>query len=39
VASTAEDTAEVVMFFAGPASRHVTGDIAMADAGIRFIGY
>jgi 3-oxoacyl-[acyl-carrier protein] reductase len=39
VASTAEDLAEVVMFFAGPASRHMTGDIAMADAGIRFIGY
>jgi 3-oxoacyl-[acyl-carrier protein] reductase len=39
VVSTAEDIAEVVMFFAGPASRHVTGDIAMADAGIRFAGY
>jgi 3-oxoacyl-[acyl-carrier protein] reductase len=39
IASTAEDVAEVVMFFAGPASRNITGDIAMADAGIRFAGY
>lgn len=39
VASTAEDLAEVVMFFASPASRNITGDIAMADAGLRFAGY
>jgi len=33
VASKPEDTAEVVMFLAGPASRHVTGTIIPADAG------
>jgi len=33
VASKPEDTAEVVMFLASPASRHVTGTIIPADAG------
>jgi 3-oxoacyl-[acyl-carrier protein] reductase len=33
VASTAEDVAEVVMFLAGPASRNMTGDLTIADAG------
>lgn len=33
IASTAEDVAEVVMFLAGPASRNMTGDITVADAG------
>ena len=33
VASKPEDTAEVVVFLAGPASRHVTGTIIPADAG------
>jgi enoyl-[acyl-carrier-protein] reductase (NADH) len=33
VASTAEDVAEVVMFLAGPASRNMTGEITVADAG------
>ena len=33
VASTPEDVAEVVMFLAGPASRNVTGEITVADAG------
>ncbi len=38
VASTAEDVAEVVMFLAGPASRNMTGEIAVADAGLRLAG-
>jgi len=33
IASTPEDVAEVVMFLAGPASRNVTGEITVADAG------
>lgn len=33
IASTAEDVAEVVMFLAGPASRNMTGEITVADAG------
>jgi 3-oxoacyl-[acyl-carrier protein] reductase len=33
IASTAEDVAEVVMFLASPASRNMTGDITVADAG------
>src|SRR5215472_10891439 len=35
IASTAEDVAEVVMFLAGPTSRNITGEITMADAGLR----
>ena len=38
VATTAEDVAEVVMFLAGPASRSMTGEIAVADAGLRLRG-
>ncbi len=34
VASRPEDIAEVVMFVAGPASRHMTGAIVPADAGV-----
>ena len=34
VASKPEDIAEVVMFLAGPASRHMTGAIVPADAGV-----
>jgi len=34
VASRPEDIAEVVMFLAGPASRHMTGAIVPADAGV-----
>jgi 3-oxoacyl-[acyl-carrier protein] reductase len=37
VASKAEDIAEVAMFLAGPASRHMTGEIVGADAGARLI--
>jgi len=33
VASTPEDVAEVVMFLAGAASRNVTGEFTVADAG------
>ena len=33
VASKPEDTAGVVIFLAGPASRHMTGAIVLADAG------
>lgn len=33
VASTAEDVAEVVMFFASSASRNMTGELTVADAG------
>ncbi|HEV2335601.1 MAG TPA: SDR family oxidoreductase [Stellaceae bacterium] len=33
IASTAEDVAEVVIFLAGPASRNITGEITVADAG------
>ena len=38
VASTAEDIADVVMFLAGPASRSMTGEIAIADAGLTLVG-
>ena len=38
IASTPEDVAEVVMFLAGPASRNMTGEIAVADAGLRLAG-
>jgi 3-oxoacyl-[acyl-carrier protein] reductase len=38
VASTAEDLAEIVMFLAGPASRNMTGEIAIADAGLSLVG-
>lgn len=38
IASTAEDIAEVVMFLAGPASRNMTGEITVADAGLRLAG-
>jgi len=38
VASTAEDVAEVVMFLAGPTSRNMTGEITVADAGLRLAG-
>jgi hypothetical protein len=34
VASRPEDIAEVVMFLTGPASRHMTGAIVPADAGV-----
>ncbi len=34
VASKPEDIAEVVTFLAGPASRHMTGAIVPADAGV-----
>jgi NAD(P)-dependent dehydrogenase (short-subunit alcohol dehydrogenase family) len=37
VASTAEDIAEVVMFMAGPGSRHMTGSIVPVDAGLRLL--
>lgn len=33
IASTAEDVAETVMFLAGPASRNMTGEISVSDAG------
>jgi 3-oxoacyl-[acyl-carrier protein] reductase len=35
VASTAEYVAEVVMFLASPLSRNMTGELAVADAGLR----
>jgi len=38
VASTAEDVAEVVMFLASSASRNVTGELVVADAGLRLAG-
>jgi enoyl-[acyl-carrier-protein] reductase (NADH) len=38
VASTAEDVAEVVMFLASSASRNMTGELAVADAGLRLAG-
>jgi 3-oxoacyl-[acyl-carrier protein] reductase len=38
IASTAEDVAEVVMFLAGPTSRNITGEITVADAGLRLAG-
>jgi 3-oxoacyl-[acyl-carrier protein] reductase len=38
VASTPEDLAEIVMFLAGPASRSMTGEIAVADAGLTLVG-
>jgi 3-oxoacyl-[acyl-carrier protein] reductase len=38
IASTAEDVAEVVMFLASPASRNVTGELVVADAGLRLAG-
>jgi len=38
VASTAEDVAEVVMFLASPASRNMTGELVVADAGLRLAG-
>ena len=34
VASQPEDIAETVLFFAGPESRHVTGDFLVPDAGL-----
>lgn len=34
VASMPEDIAETVLFFAGPESRHVTGEFIIADAGM-----
>jgi 3-oxoacyl-[acyl-carrier protein] reductase len=34
-ASTAENVAEVVMFLASPLSRNMTGELAVADAGLR----
>jgi 3-oxoacyl-[acyl-carrier protein] reductase len=37
VASTPEDIAEVAIFLAAPASRHMTGEIVCADAGLRLI--
>jgi len=33
-ASTPEDIAELVMFLAAPASRNITGEVIMADAGM-----
>jgi NAD(P)-dependent dehydrogenase (short-subunit alcohol dehydrogenase family) len=38
VASTAEDIAEVVMFLASPAARNMTGELVVADAGLRLAG-
>jgi NAD(P)-dependent dehydrogenase (short-subunit alcohol dehydrogenase family) len=38
VASTAEDVAEVVMFLASSASRNMTGELAVADAGLHLAG-
>ena len=38
VASTAEDVAEVVLFLASSASRNMTGELAVADAGLRLAG-
>ncbi|HEY1299776.1 MAG TPA: SDR family oxidoreductase [Stellaceae bacterium] len=38
VASTAEDVAEVAMFLASSASRNMTGELAVADAGLRLAG-
>jgi NAD(P)-dependent dehydrogenase (short-subunit alcohol dehydrogenase family) len=35
VASTAKDVAEVVMFLASPMSRNMTGELTVADAGLR----
>jgi 3-oxoacyl-[acyl-carrier protein] reductase len=37
VASTAEDIAGVVLFLAGPASRHMTGSIVPVDAGFQLL--
>lgn len=37
VASTPEDIAEIAIFLAAPASRHMTGEIVGADAGVRLI--
>ncbi len=34
VASTPEDIAETILFFAGPESRHVTGEFIIVDAGM-----
>jgi len=34
VASMPEDVAETILFFAGPESRHVTGEFLMVDAGM-----
>ncbi len=38
VASQPEDIAETILFFAGPESRHVTGEFIMVDAGMH-LGY
>ena len=38
VASTAEDVAELVMFLAGPASRNITGELTVTDAGLCLVG-
>lgn len=38
VASTAEDIAGAAVFLASPASRHITGETLMADAGLH-LGY
>jgi 3-oxoacyl-[acyl-carrier protein] reductase len=35
--STPEDIADVVLFLAGPASRHITGEILPVDAGYRLV--
>ena len=34
VASMPEDIAESILFFAGPESRHVTGEFMIIDAGM-----
>jgi 3-oxoacyl-[acyl-carrier protein] reductase len=38
VASTADDLADIVTFLAGPASRNMTGELLIADAGLRLAG-
>jgi 3-oxoacyl-[acyl-carrier protein] reductase len=38
VASTAEDIAGAAVFFASPASRHVTGETLLVDAGLHLGG-
>jgi 3-oxoacyl-[acyl-carrier protein] reductase len=38
VASMPEDIAESILFFAGPESRHVTGEFMIIDAGMH-LGY
>ena len=38
IASTAEDVAEMVLFLADPATRNMTGELAVTDANLHLAG-